>query len=214
MPSSVIDGKQAREYETSLHKDERQERFEAFLLESISPGKKMRICELCCGPGNNIALLASMVGEYWAVDLSKEMIAICREKFSKNKTLRLKVASATDTGFPTGYFDYIIIRMGIHHIREKDQVVDEVYRLLKPSGRFLVIDKFYLSKAEMYLKGIIKLISHGNTSAFGEYLLSKKGYEKIFSRKFEIISRRYIDPSLKHIGQSFMYVLEKKHLKK
>jgi len=209
MSSNVIEGEKAREYESHFHKDNRQKLFDDFLLKNIRPGKNIRICELCCGPGNNIELLKGRFGEFSAIDLSKEMIEICKNKFGREKNVKLKLASATDTGLKSGHFDYVLIRMGIHHIKEKEAVVSEAYRLLRKGGKFLIIDKFYLSKPEMYFKGLIKMISHGNTSAFGEYIVSKKEYESLFSKRFVVTKREYIAPSFQHIGQSFMYVLEK-----
>ena len=110
----------------------------------------------------------------------------------------------------SNYFDYVIIRMGIHHVKNKEKVMTEAYRILKPKGKFLIIDKYYLSLWELYTKAFSKLIFQRNPAIFQEYMVSKKKYDEIFSAsKFNIIKKEILPYDKKHTGQVFMCVLEK-----
>jgi ubiquinone/menaquinone biosynthesis C-methylase UbiE len=210
MPSTTIEGKRAKEYEAYLLKDPKQKLFDSFIIRNIEPQKHAKLCELCCGPGNNLSLLEGKLGELVGVDLSEDMVRICKAKFARSKQIRVIKASATDTRLPSGHFDYVLMRMGLHHIKEKRQAINEVSRLLKIGGRFIIIDKYYLSRFELNLKGFIRLIAYANASVLGEYIVSKQEYEDLFSAKFTITKKEFIEPSFSHIGQAFMYVLEKK----
>ncbi len=175
MTSNVISGRLARNYENYIKKHRLAAIIDKLIIENTKQGINKRICEICCGPGNNIKLFVGRFKEIVGVDLSEDMLNICREKFKKNLSVRLVNKSATDTGLKSSYFDYVLIRMGIHHIKEKEEVIAEASRLLKKTGKFLVIDKFYYSRCEMYIKAILKLILQFNPHSFGEYILSKEG---------------------------------------
>ena len=210
MVKGVIEGKRAREYELKIKDTERSKIFDNFILKNVRKGKSIKVCDFACGPGNNIELLKNIVGEIVGVDLSPEMIRICKKKFAKNKSIKLKQASVTDTKLKSNYFDYVIIRMGLHHVKDKKKVMEEAYRILKPKGKFLIIDKYYLNLWELYRKAFYKLIFQRNPAIFQEYMVSKKKYDAIFSSsKFKIIKKETLPYDKKHTGQVFMYVLEK-----
>lgn len=208
---AIISGREARKYEFRTKDEERDALFGSRILREVRPGKAVRVCDFCCGPGNNIELLRGKVGEIFGVDLSEEMIRICREKFGKDKSIKLKVASVTDTGLESGYFDFIIIRMGLHHVRNKKKVLAEACRLLKPRGRLVIIDKHYLSLFELYRKAFRKLIFQGNPALFREHMISEKEHTDLFSlfKQFKTIRKELFPYDEKHTGQSFLCVLEK-----
>jgi ubiquinone/menaquinone biosynthesis C-methylase UbiE len=206
----AIEGKRARDYEKKLKKTKHLKIFNSLILKNIKAGKSVKVCDFCCGPGNNIELLRNKVGEIYGIDASKDMIKICTKKFQNNRTVRLKLASITDTKLKSGYFDYIIIRLGLHHVKDKQKVMDEAYRMLKPKGKFIIIDKYYLSLFELYTKGFYKLIFQKNPAIFEEYMVSKEANEKLFSTvKFKIIKNIIFPYEREHVGKSFFYLLQK-----
>jgi ubiquinone/menaquinone biosynthesis C-methylase UbiE len=208
MARGVIEGKEAFNYDNRMKASNRHaDSIKKFILQNVKTGK---VCDLCCGTGINIDILQNRVSEITGVDLSTDMIDICRKKFRGNKKVKLYVASATDTKLDAGYFDCVIIRMGMHHIRDKKSLVEEASRILKPNGKFIVIDKYYLSIFELYLKSLVKFIKIGKFTALEEYIVSKEKNDEILSQKFNIIKRSALEMSKEHIGQAFMYVLNKK----
>jgi ubiquinone/menaquinone biosynthesis C-methylase UbiE len=211
MIKGIIEGKRASEYEEKIKGTKRTRIFDGFILKNVKFGKSIKVCDFCCGPGNNIELLKGKVGKIVGVDLSKEMIKICRNKFKNNKSIELKIASITNTKLKSNYFDYVTIRMGLHHVKEKNNVLEEAYRLLKPKGKLIIIDKYYLSLFELYGKAFYRLIFQRNPAIFQEYTISKRANEKLFkNRKFKITKKEIPLYDKKYVGQSFMYVLQKK----
>lgn len=209
MTKGVIEGKRANEYESKVMHTLRSKRFDAIIIENVK-GKFLRVCDFACGPGNNITLLNKKVSEIVGVDLSGEMIKICGAKFATNKKVKLAQVSITDTKLKSDYFDYVIIRMGLHHVKDKDKVLEEAHRILKPKGKFLIIDRYYLSPWEQYSKGLWKLLTRGNPAVFQEYLVSKEKCDNILSNPgFKIIKNEILPYDKLHIGQDFMCFLEK-----
>lgn len=239
MTRGIIEGKRARDYERTLKKNEKNKLFNKFILDNIlakqvkinqslskakienrnnknkfsnlpEEFKSLKVCDLACGPGNNIVLLKDKVHEIYGIDLSKEMIEICREKFSNEKSVKLKQVSAIKTKLESNYFDYVMIRMGLHHIKEKDKLLKEAYRILKKGGKFLVIDKYYINKFEICKRAIVKMIFQKNFFIFNEHLISKKETKNLFSSsKFKLVKEKLIPYSKNHTGQVYMYVLLK-----
>jgi ubiquinone/menaquinone biosynthesis C-methylase UbiE len=210
MEHGVIEGKKAREYESCIKDSEQSRIFDNFIISNIRKGKTISVCDFACGPGNNIELIKGKVGKTIGVDLSNEMIKICREKFSSEKKVRIILASITKTHLKPNQFDYITIRMGLHHVKNKKKVMTEAHRLLKPGGRLIIIDKYYLNLAELCYKALWKLIFQGNPTVFQEYLISKKRTETLLSdSRFKFIKKKTSPYYDKHVGIAFMCVLEK-----
>ncbi len=206
----AIEGRQTVEYESKLKISKRTKIYDAFILKNIKGGRSVKVCDFCCGTGVNIELLNSKVGEIVGVDVSKDMVRICKLKFKNNRKVKLKITSVTNTGLKSNYFDYVLIRLGLHHVKDKKNVICEAYRLLKPKGKLLVIDKSYLSLLELYEKAIRKLIFKRSSSVFQEYNAPKKVYEQLFSSdKFRLINKKTLPYEKEYIGKTFMCVLQK-----
>ena len=81
MKRRSIEGKRSREYESKILYTERSKIFDKFILKNINNGKSVKVCDFACGSGNNIELLKNHVNEIVGVDLSAEMIKICKKNF-------------------------------------------------------------------------------------------------------------------------------------
>ena len=113
MSKGLIEGKRAREY-ANRKKSKRTRIFDDFILQNVRVGGKIKVCDLCCGPGNTIELLKDKVGEITGVDASLEMIKICKERLHG---VTLVQSCVTDTKLTSNYFDHVILRNGLHHIK-------------------------------------------------------------------------------------------------
>jgi len=96
-----------------------------------------------------------------AVDLSEEMLKIAKKNYPEIKTVQ---ADAKALPFPDSSFDVVICTFLIVHIRDIDKFFDEVYRVLKTGGIFILTNinqrhppKLKLSQTE---KIVIKSFYH------------------------------------------------------
>lgn len=108
------------------------------LFELIGNPRGLTICDIACGNGYiDRKLIREGAKEIWASDISKELIRLATEKY-ENLGIKFLVHSAEDfTGIPENYFDLVIIHMAIWYVEDVDTFLSNVYKILKPNGRFI-----------------------------------------------------------------------------
>jgi len=107
--------------------------------------RRGRAADLGCGPGLLVVELARRAPELFVtgVDLSDGMLAEAggyarraglggRVMFGKGDVRRLP--------FPDGFLDLVVSTLSLHHWRDPVAVLDEVARVLRPRGSFLIFD--------------------------------------------------------------------------
>ncbi len=110
----------------------------------LNPGK--RVLDVGCGTGVLTRLAAAAVGpsgEVIGIDPSVRMIAIARKKAARLKNgADFRLGIIEQLSFETGYFDVVLSSLMLHHLPPelKRAGLREVYRVLKPGGRLLVVD--------------------------------------------------------------------------
>lgn len=105
-------------------------------LVDLKPGGT--VLDLGCGTGVMIPFyLAAQAGKIVAVDVSEKMVERAREKFGNEPSVELRASDALslDEG---ERFDAAVIYNAYPHFPDKLALVEKVYRMLKPSGRFVV----------------------------------------------------------------------------
>lgn len=105
-------------------------------LVDLKPGDS--VLDLGCGTGVMIPFyLAAQAGKIVAVDVSEKMVERAREKFGGEPSVELRASDALslDEG---ERFDAAVIYNAYPHFPDKLALVEKVYRMLKPSGRFVV----------------------------------------------------------------------------
>lgn len=103
-----------------------------------SPGH--RVLDVGCGNGYVLSRYAKEGAEVFGVDLTKTGIELCRKRFALNKLSgSFAVGSAEDLPYPSNSFD-VVCSMGVlHHTPDTQRAVGEVFRVLKPGGRLIVM---------------------------------------------------------------------------
>lgn len=111
-------------------------------LLDLQPGQ--RVLDLGCGEGRH-AIHFSITDpvEIYGVDLSMRDLATAAERaqpFAQSGQqagrLQLCVGNALELPFPNAFFDVVICSEVLEHIEGYRGVLDEIFRVLKPSGIF------------------------------------------------------------------------------
>ncbi len=116
----------------------------AFELAEVNPG--MKVLDVGCGRGEILLHCARLGADVYGIDyapvamqLSNKLVQRSTEEELTAK-LGLYQADAKNLPFPTGYFDRVLMFDVVEHLHpwELDQALQEVYRVLKPGGMFIV----------------------------------------------------------------------------
>jgi ubiquinone/menaquinone biosynthesis C-methylase UbiE len=101
--------------------------------------------DLGCGPGHLVIKLAQMAPglHVTGVDLSDEMLTVAesrgRQSGLGNRT-SFRKGDAAQIPFPDGSMDLVVSTLSLHHWSEPTAVLDEISRVLRPGGAFLIFD--------------------------------------------------------------------------
>lgn len=94
-----------------------------------------KVLDVGCGTGALLDKLKDRSEELWGLDVSEEALSFCRMRSHKN----LIRADATNTGFPSEYFDVITAIGIIEHIDDDGLFIAEMKRILKPGGIIVIL---------------------------------------------------------------------------
>ena len=102
--------------------------------------KGLRVLEIGCGLGTDGAQFAEAGAIYTGVDLTEAAIELARKRFQLfNLPGEFRVADAERLDFPDESFDIVYSHGVLHHTPDTEAAVAEVYRVLKPGGRAIVM---------------------------------------------------------------------------
>lgn len=99
------------------------------------------VCDVGCGPGDDIAALADLVGtggEAVGVDLSAAMIGEAKQRFADKPNLTFVNGSGDVLPFGDASFDAVRADRMLIHVPDANAVVGQMLRVLKPGGRIVV----------------------------------------------------------------------------
>lgn len=116
--------------------------------------KEKRVLEIGCGLGSHAQLLAETGCQLTAIDLTHKAIELTRRRLEiKNLIVDLQVMDAEAIEFPDEEFDFVWSWGVIHHSSRPERIVKEVYRVLKPGGKFRLMVYHLASLTALYSIG-------------------------------------------------------------
>jgi len=98
-------------------------------------GKK--VLEIGCGSGNDALRFVLNRANYTGIDLTDRAVKATKLKVGYSGTVKKMNAEFID--FPDNYFDLVYSFGVIHHTISPKNVINEIYRVLKPGGMFYVM---------------------------------------------------------------------------
>ena len=107
------------------------------LLSGINGG---RVLDIGCGSGQFIEILIQSLGSFdsvTGVDVDESVLEEAGMKY-QGETYRFLKASTQSLPFEDGSFDFVSISKALHHVENDRQALNEMKRVLKQGGYFLI----------------------------------------------------------------------------
>ena len=128
------------------------------ILNEVVGEESLGTCaEICCGTGEAFDLYHSQIETGIGIDISTAMLSYAQKKHPNH--LHFIQGDATALPLKSDSFDTVIILGGIHHVPDRNNLFKEIFRVLKPGGKFIYrepVSDFWLWK---FLRSIIYRIS-------------------------------------------------------
>jgi len=105
-----------------------------------------RVLDLAGGTGDIAALLSKRVGANGRVvlsDINEAMLNVGRQRLEDQGivgNVSYAIANAEHLPFDSGEFDVVTIAFGLRNVTDKDAALREMYRVLRPGGRALILE--------------------------------------------------------------------------
>ncbi|MBO9729751.1 MAG: methyltransferase domain-containing protein [Chitinophaga sp.] len=107
------------------------------LFEEVNKIPAGKLLEIGVGTGSHLSLYKAH--QVTGIDISTAMLDIAKLADS-NATLLLM--NGEQLSFPDACFDYVVVAHVLAVTANPDQLLDEVYRVLKPAGKLFVLNHF------------------------------------------------------------------------
>jgi len=146
-------------------------------IKELDINNNYEVLDLCCGTGDIISILIKQNKNLniTGVDFSEEMLKFAKHKLAGQNVNLLK-EDVSSLPFENSRFNTVTMFFGLRNVENRQKVINEIYRILKPEGEFLHMDfgvknifsRFFDSIAITGIKMFYK-----NKSAY-EYLIESK----------------------------------------
>ena len=101
--------------------------------------KGLRVADIACGTGYGSQMLAEAGAKsVHGMDISEEAVAYARKNFNTPNLFCLAADAQELTTISDGEFDMVVSFETIEHLPDVNAYLDEIVRILRPSGTFLV----------------------------------------------------------------------------
>jgi ubiquinone/menaquinone biosynthesis C-methylase UbiE len=136
--------------------------------------KEQYALDIATGGGHTALAVASLVAEIMVTDLTPRMLEKAREYLLLQgvTNAQFQVADAEQLPFPAEAFDRVTCRIAAHHFPNVEQSVQEVARVLKSQGLYLLID--CMSPSEPNLDSFNNKVEKWRDSSHGRSCTSEE----------------------------------------
>ncbi|MFM2267465.1 MAG: bifunctional demethylmenaquinone methyltransferase/2-methoxy-6-polyprenyl,4-benzoquinol methylase [Bacteroidota bacterium] len=138
-------------------------------IEHLVASQPKMVLDVATGTADLALAIAKTIGasEVEGIDISNEMLNVGREKVKKaglERVIRLNEGDSEKIPFADNNFDAVSVAYGVRNFEHLEQGLSEMYRVLKPNGRVVVLEfsrptAFPLKQLfNFYFKNILPLI--------------------------------------------------------
>jgi len=128
-----------------------------------------QVLEIAIGTGRNLPFYQADV-EITGIEISPAMLEIARQRAqSLGRQVELVVGDAQALPFPDQRFDTVVCTIALCSIPDERQAVAEVWRVLRPGGRFVALE--HVRSPNTIIRGLERLLESYTVRTQGDHLL-------------------------------------------
>lgn len=111
-----------------------------FISNMMHDARKIRILDVGCGTGEFAMKLKDYKknASVYGLDISPHMINTAKAKFKGE--IDFKIGDVEKMPYEDNFFDYLTCSHSFHHYPHKKRAVREMFRILKPKGKIMIVD--------------------------------------------------------------------------
>ena len=111
------------------------------LINWMAPQKNQKLADIAGGTGDIARKFLNNGGHSaYVIDINEEMIKSGKVNKKNLKNIKWLVASAEDIPIDDNTFERATMGFGLRNVTNRAQALKEVYRILKPGGRFICLE--------------------------------------------------------------------------
>lgn len=156
-------------------------------VQFCEPGSPWNALDVGTGPGIIAASIKPMISSVIGIDIASEMVKRAVDSYGHVPGMSFAIGDVEDLEFPSNIFDLVTARMVFHNVADCALGFSEIWRTLKPGGRFVFCegvppDHFTRSRYEQIFA--LKEKRHTFSEADLIYLFDRGGFENILLKPF------------------------------
>lgn len=127
-----------------------QQRLVIKAVELLKIERQSRVLDIACGRGKSSFMVNCMYPDSHVVglDLLEPHVQVAQTLFNQVRNLSYSVGDAEDLDFPDSSFDRVMCLEAAFHFPDRAEFLREVYRVLRPGGRLVVVDFAWNTEAD------------------------------------------------------------------
>lgn len=161
----------------------------SFVLEEVKKENPKRILDLGCGTGELARLLRqeNKTVEIEGIDLSPKMVE--QAKYKKIPLAFFREGDAECLPYDNEFFDMAVCVQSFHHYPNPQKALEEVLRVLKPEGTFVLCDMYVANPVFRWLENrfLLKMLHLGDVHTYGREeicgLFETMGFQNIMWKR-------------------------------
>ena len=160
------------------------------VVQHLNPKVNSYILDVGCGTGILLQQLLRLDRNLYlyGIDISPEMVKISKKKFDK-QPVEIIEGSASKLPYKDCSFDYVCCATSFHHYPTPEKSLEEIFRVLKPGGKLVLLDPFNTGTSRKIICKILTFIfKEGDVNIFSKVQMNKMflkaGFQKVQQKTF------------------------------
>jgi demethylmenaquinone methyltransferase/2-methoxy-6-polyprenyl-1,4-benzoquinol methylase len=174
--------------------NDRRWRAAAVKVLDVQPGETA--LDLCCGTGDFIPILEGAGATVSGIDFCLPMLQRALDKTQHR--FELAVGDACRMPVKNGAVDLVTVGWGIRNVPDIDEAHREIFRILKPGGRFVSLDMAVPENA--LVRGISGVVCGRIMPKLGAWLSNAKAYRYLPESTQRFMTREELVRSMECAG--------------